>query len=147
MKVFRFMSREEFEKYRNGITLKNDKKHEQKTNSIGFCFLNIDDYTPEEAMHFLSGIVSFNICAVFETEEKLQKTYGVYAKPIKPTGNPMEDIINLLYGFNEKFTADEYCTTQYDNKKMKLVKYSENIWQQWKPSEQQEKFKWVEVQQ
>ena len=147
MKVFRFMSREEFEKYRNGITLKNDKKHEQKTNSIGFCFLNIDDYTPEEEMHFLSGIVSFNICAVFETEEKLQKTYGVYAKPIKPTGNPMEDIINLLYGFNEKFTADEYCTTQYDNKKMKLVKYSENIWQQWKPSEQQEKFKWVEVQQ
>ena len=145
MQVFRFMSKVEFEKYKNNFTLKNSKKHEQKTNSIGFCFLNIEDYTPEEAMHFLSGIVSFDVCAVFETEEKLQKTYGVYAKPIKPSDNPMEDLIKLLCGFNERFTADEYCTTQYNKKKMKLIKYSEDIWKQWNPSEQQPKLKWVEV--
>ena len=143
MKVFRFMSNDEFEKYRNNITLKNDKKHEQKTNSIGFCFLNTEDYTPEEAMHFLSGIVSFDICAVFETEENLQKTYGVYAKPIKSTGNPMEDLIKLLCGLNDKFTTNEYCTTEYDKKTMKLMKYSENIWNQWNPLEQQPKLEWV----
>ena len=145
MQVFRFMSKVEFEKYRNNFTLKNNKKHEQKTNSIGFCFLNTEDYTPEEAMHFLSGIVSFDICAVFETEESLQKTYGVYAKPIKSTGNPMEDLIKLLCGLNDKFTADEYCTTQYDKKTMKLIKYSEDIWKQWNPSEQQPNLKWIGV--
>lgn len=145
MKVFRFMSKVEFEKYKNNITLKNDKKHEQKTNSVGFCFLNMEDYTPEQAMHFLSGIVSFDICAVFETEEKLQKTYGVYAKPIKPTGNPMEDLIKLLCGFNENFTADEYCITEYNKQKLKLTKYSEDIWKQWNPVEEQQELKWVEV--
>lgn len=52
MKVFRFMSKLEFEKYKNDITLINNKKHDGKTNSIGFCFLNIEEFTPEEAMHF-----------------------------------------------------------------------------------------------
>ena len=51
MKVFRFMSKVEFEKYKNNFILKNNKKHDRKTNSIGFCFLNVEDFTPEEAMH------------------------------------------------------------------------------------------------
>lgn len=145
MQVFRFMSKVEFEKYRNNFTLKNDKKHDGKTNSVGFCFLNTKDFTPEEAMHFLSGIVTLDVCAVFETEEKLQKTYGVYAKPIKSTGNPMEDLMKLLCGFNDRFTANEYCITEYNKETMKLLKYSEEIWKQWNPVEQQTKFKWVEV--
>lgn len=87
MKVFRFMSKVEFEKYRNSFTLKNNKKHEGRTNSIGFCFLNLEEYKPEEAMHFLSGIATFDVCAVFETNENLNRTYGIYAKPIKSTGN------------------------------------------------------------
>lgn len=145
MKVFRFMSKEEFEKYNKNLTLKNNKKHDGKTNSIGFCFLNMEEYMPEEAMHFLSGIVTFDVCAVFETEEKLHKTYGIYAKPIKSTENSIEDLMNLLGGFNERFTANEYCITEYDNKKMKLIKYSEEIWKQWNPIEEQTKLKWVEV--
>ncbi len=145
MKVFRFMSKVEFEKYKHNFTLRNDKKHDGKTNSIGFCFLNLEEYTPEEAMHFLSGIVSFDICAVFETEEKLNKTYGIYAKPIDPTGNIMADIINLLSGFNDHFKANEYCITSYNKEKFKLLKYSENIWKQWNPTEIQENLKWKEV--
>lgn len=145
MKVFRFMSKVEFEKYKYGFTLQNNTKHEGKTNSVGFCFLNIDDFTPEEAMHFLSGIVTFDVCAVFETEKKLHKTYGIYAKPIKSTGNPMEDLINLLCGFNDRFTANEYCITEYNKETMKLLKYSEEIWKQWNPKEKQEKLKWLEV--
>lgn len=144
MKIFRFMSKVEFEKYKNNFTLKNNKKHEGKTNSVGFCFFNIEDFTPEEAMHFLSGIVTFDICAVFETEEKMQKTYGIYAKPLKSTGNLMEDLINLLMGFTDRFTADEYCITEYNKNNMKLLKYSENIWKQWNPAEIQTKLQWKE---
>ena len=145
MKVFRFMSKLEFEKYKNDITLINNKKHDGKTNSIGFCFLNIEEFTPEEAMHFLSGIATFDVCAVFETEEKLNKTYGIYAKPIKSTGNPFEDLLNLFSGFTDNFTANEYCITEYSKKTMKLLKYSEEIWRQWNPAEEQKNLKWEMV--
>lgn len=145
MKVFRFMSKLEFEKYKNDITLINNKKHDGKTNSIGFCFLNIEEFTPEEAMHFLSGIATFDVCAVFETEEKLNKTYGIYAKPIKSTGNPFEDLLNLFSGFTDNFTANEYCITEYSKKTMKLLKYSEEIWRQWDPAEEQKNLKWEMV--
>ena len=145
MKVFRFMSKLEFEKYKNDITLINNKKHDEKTNSIGFCFLNIEEFTPEEAMHFLSGIATFDVCAVFETEEKLNKTYGIYAKPIKTTGNPFEDLLNLFSGFTDNFTANEYCITEYSKKTMKLLKYSEEIWRQWDPAEEQKNLKWEMV--
>lgn len=145
MKVFRFMSKLEFEKYKNDITLINNKKHDGKTNSIGFCFLNIEEFTPEEAMHFLSGIATFDVCAVFETEEKLNKTYGIYAKPIKSTGNPFEDLLNLFSGFTDNFTANEYCVTEYSKKTMKLLKYSEEIWRQWDPVEEQKNLKWEMV--
>ena len=143
MKIFRFMSRAEFEKYKNNEVLKNNTKHVGKTNSVGFCFLNLEDFTPEEAMHFLSGIATFDICAVFETKEKLNKTFGIYAKPINKTGNIAEDFMNLLSNL-KSFRADEYCTTEYSKEKMKLIKYSEGIWEQWNPIEIQTKLKWIE---
>ncbi len=144
MKIFRFMSNKEFQKFKCSNKLKNDKIHQGKTNSIGFCFLNLDDYSPEEAMHFLSGIVSFDVCAVFETKKQLNKKEASYAKPIDTTGNILTDIINLMNGWNEEFKVTEYCCTEYDNKTFKLLKYSTNIWQQWKPLEKQLKLKWEE---
>lgn len=94
----------------------------------------------------MSGIVSFDICAVFETQEEMKKTYGIYAKPIKPKSN--EDLIEIIYRIltnfqNEAMTIDEYCISEYDNKKMKLIKYSENIWKQWQPAKEQAKLKWI----
>lgn len=145
MIVFRFMSKEEFKKFNAGEDLINKTIHKGKTNSIGFCFLNIKDFTPEKALHFLSGIVNFDICVVFETSKKLRETYGIYAKPIKVTGNTLEDLMNIFNGYNEKFTATEYCTTQYNNKNFKMIKYSENIWKQWKPEKEQSELKWIEV--
>lgn len=129
----------------NGEDLRNNKKHKGRTNSVGFCFLNIEDFTPEEAMHFLSGIVSFDICAVFETEKKLNKTYGIYAKPIEEKGNTMGDLMKLLNGFNDKFQADEYRTLIYSNKNFKLVKYSEDIWSQWEKRKEQSELKWKKI--
>ena len=144
MKIFRFMSKKEFEKYRSGEILENKTIHQGRTNSIGFCFLNIDDYKPERAMHFLSGIVAFDICAVFETKKKLNKTYGMYAKPMKSTGNFAIDLLYMSLHYMDNFTANEYCTTEYSNKDFKLLKYSENIWQQWKPEEEESKIVWKE---
>ena len=126
MKIFRFMSKKEFEKYRSGEILENKTIHKGKTNSIGFCFLDAEEYAPEKALHFLSGIVAFDICAVFETEKELNKTYGVYAKPIKSTGNFAIDLLYMSLYYMDNFTANEYCTTEYSNKDFKLLKYSEN---------------------
>lgn len=146
MKLFRFMSKVEFEKYKNRYVLINNKIHKDKTNSVGFCFLNLEQYTPEEAMHFLSGIVSFDICAVFETEENLSETYGIYSKGLKSSGNPRQDLIALLLGYKQidTFKATEYCTISYNKDEFKLVKYSENVWEQWKLAEEQIELKWKE---
>lgn len=147
--MFRFMSKYEFEEYRSGKTLINNKNHhletKRKTNSIGFCFLDMQDYKPEKALHFLSGIVNFDICAVFETDKMLDKTWGTYSKPIKSSGNAIEDILRVLNGFNEQFTSQEYCTTEYSNEDFKLIKYSQNIWQQWNPQTEQSILNWKKV--
>ena len=57
MEVFRFMSKLEFAKFMNGELLKNTTDHSNgsKTNSKGFCFLNLKEQKPEEAIHFLTG--------------------------------------------------------------------------------------------
>lgn len=128
--------------FKIGEKLYNNTKHKAKTNSEGFCFINEKDFTPEEAVHFLSGIVSFDICAVFETNEKLKKTYGIYAKPIKRSEDFMNNLINILLNVNETITIDEYCINEYDNKKFKLLKYSKDIWKQWNPAENQANLKW-----
>ena len=109
MKILRFMSNAEFDKYKKGDVLKNDKKHSGFTDSIGFCFLNYEKYEPEYAYKFLSGIVSEDVCVVFETDKTLTKHYGQYAEP---------------YGsFFDTFIADEYCINEYNKDDFKLIKY------------------------
>lgn len=88
--------------------------------------------------------MSFDICAVFETNKELRKTYGVYAEPITSDGDMLSMFIKLYCGWEESFTANEYCTTEYDKKSFKLLKYSKNIWNQWNPAEIQNDFKWEE---
>lgn len=151
MKVFRFMSYEEFENYRKGQVLVNNTKHMGKTNSVGFCFLNADEFDIKEALHFLSGIVSFDICAVFETNKKLNKSYGEYAKPIKDYDkkNPFEFIIDLLTHLEDvpenRIKINEYCTEKYSKEDFKLIKYSEDIWNQWNIIDHQNELVWKET--
>ena len=132
------MSKEEFERFNNGETLYNYMQHDKnRTTSTGFCFFNLKDYLPQDAMHFLSGIVSFDICAVFETDKSnLKERYGRYNKNTYTLFPSM---------FPAMFHATEYCTTQYSNKNFKLVKYSEDIWRQWKLIDEQEDLEWKEV--
>ena len=122
MKVFRFMSQEEFDKYLAGEKLVNTTDHRGNfsfSSSIGFCFFEYSDWTdtasssdgitPEYAYEFLSGVATMDVVAVFETDVQLNKSHGRYADP---------------YGsFFDTIWMDEYCTTEYDNKSFHLIKY------------------------
>lgn len=123
MKVFRYMSKKEFEKLINGEKLVNNKCHslDGHTNSVGFCFMDVEDNEPTFAYEFLSGIVSDDICVVFETKKKLTKSYGVYADP---------------YGsFFATTTEDEYCTKEYSLEDFKIIKMAI-------PNFREDKWKW-----
>lgn len=125
MKLFRFMSKEEFNKYLKGEKLINETKHIGYTNSKGFCFMNLEDYEPEYAYQFLSGVVDTGVCVVFETNEILTKSYGGYAEP---------------YGdFFDSFVSNEYCTEEYSNNDFKLIKYCYDFDEKWY---QDKEWKW-----
>lgn len=141
MKVFRFMSIIEFRLYLSGNILKNEKDHHlinnSRTNSKGFCFMSLKDFKPEEAFHFLTGIICPEICAVFETEKKnLNKCWGRYALPLHNMTH--EDILKAIMGLNDKFIATEYCTTEYSKSNFKLIKYTIPDWFNW------DNWKWKE---
>lgn len=120
MKVFRFMSYEEFEKYINGKNLYNNTKHKAKTNSIGFCFFDINDFSPEFAWKFLKGAIFPDICVVFEVDETLlKKGYGIYSDPNKTLYELMNFIPKMI-------RVSEYCTENYNKEVFKLVKYTTN---------------------
>ena len=117
MKVFRFMSMKEFEEYQVGNVLFNDKDHKKsgRTDSIGFCFMNYDEEIPELAYEYLSGIVSNDVCAVFEVDKSyLTESYGVYADP---------------YGdFFDTRTKVEYCCQSYSKDNFKLLSYAFDVY-------------------
>lgn len=120
MKIFRFMSYKEFEKYMNGENLYNNTKHKAKTNSIGFCFFDINDFSPEFAWRFLKGAIFPNICVVFEVDETLlRKGYGIYSDPNKTLYELMNFIPKMI-------RVSEYCTENYNKEVFKLVKYTTN---------------------
>lgn len=118
MKVFRFMSQDEFDKYIAGEKLVNTTDHRKRfSGSKGFCFFEymdwdddgVDGISPEYAYEFLSGVATMDVVAVFETDVLLTKSHGRYANP---------------YGsFFDTIWMDEYCTTEYDNKSFHLIKY------------------------
>lgn len=120
MKVFRFMSYEEFEKYINGKNLYNNTKHKAKTNSIGFCFFDINDFSPEFAWKFLKGAIFPDICVVFEVDETLlKKGYGIY-------NDPNKTLYELMNFIPKMIRVSEYCTENYNKEVFKLVKYTTN---------------------
>ena len=115
MKLFRFMSKNEFEKLINGEDLVNEKEHSGNTGSVGFCFMQYKkDEDIEYAYEYLSGIVTEDIVVVCETDtNNLNKSWGIYADP---------------YGhFFDTITETEYCTTDYNKNTFKILKYGVNI--------------------
>lgn len=111
MRVLRFMSKKEFKKYNRGYTLFNNNIHYALTDSIGFCFLDTEAYTPECAYKFLIGAIFPEVCCVFEVlEDKLKKGYAVYHIP--KTRPP------------KQMRITEYSTIKYNKTDFKLIKYT-----------------------
>ena len=140
MKLFRFMSHEEFEKYCKGAKMLNITNHNKdknlKSSSVGFCFLNLAHYKPEEAYHFIVGCTGelfiYDICAIFETDRtNVIQSRARYAEPI----NPKEYDPSMT---RKSFIAKEYCTKEYDKGKFKLIAYAKIVWFNW------DKWEWKE---
>lgn len=149
MVVFRFMKADDLLAFNSGVKLKNETDHSlsAKTNSKGFCFLSLDDFKPEDAFHFLSGIVDMEVCAVFETKKKLNKTYGFYAdssrdKELRENGVSILDWLDLFEQLadptkRKTVKINEYCSTELSNKDFKLLKYA-------KPNFMEDDWEWID---
>lgn len=124
MKLFRFMSQEEFKKYCEGAKMLNTTKHNKegyKTSSVGFCFFNYAEYKPEEMLHSVFGVVNCSICAIFETtRDNVIKSKGRYSRAIER---------NSIH--RETFLANEYCTKEYDKNTFRLIKWAIPDWFNW----------------
>ncbi len=125
MKLMRFMSIAELEKFRAGELLENTTdfhaEHKQRTDAVGFCFLDYDQYDEQEALHFLSGIVNQEICAVFEVDDivakkGLKKGEGTFAAPM-----------SSITEFFSSMQVTEYSTKRYSNQNMELLKFADNF--------------------
>ena len=80
MKVLRFMSKEEATKLFFCERLVNNTDHSKSNNSMskGFCFWIGDN--PKDAFMYLCGIVSQDICVVFDVDVKdSMYSFGTYA--------------------------------------------------------------------
>lgn len=70
MILHRFCSAKEYEAFQRGDLLVNNKNHSIKrgsaSTSVGFCFFKED---PEDAKHWLSGIVDFDVCITVEVDD------------------------------------------------------------------------------
>lgn len=115
MLVYRYMSLEELHKVTAGVIMHNRNNFTHNaTNSRGFCFLPESvkfwseslqqevTYTPVDCFRFLYGVVKEDSVLVeFETEEKLNNSYGIYADP-------------LTDDWDATISIDELCIDSYD---------------------------------
>lgn len=111
MRVTRFCSIEEYNKFVAGEVLTNTTDHYRGSKggstSIGFCFTKDEPIT---AFQYLKGIVYCDICMILDIDiKRLVKTSGKYAKQ-----KDGKFICSVL--------KEEYCCTQYSNKTAKLVR-------------------------
>ena len=122
MKVMRFMSSAEFEKYLTGEVLQNYEKHRARTDAVGFCFLDAEEYTANDAYHFLSGVVSPEVCAIFEVDNvPFKEGTGQFA-------DPAANSLGIMAIFDiSTIDVKEYSITEYSRNEFKLVQYCDNF--------------------
>lgn len=112
IRLTRFCSQQEYNKFMAGEELVNDKDHFQGgkggSTSAGFCFTPDE---PKTAWRYLKGIVTADICMVLDIEATMiNESAGVYADYSKGAD------------FTKRCWKKEYCTKQYSNKTARLVK-------------------------
>lgn len=108
MILHRFCSEAEYNAFVKGEKLENTKVHGVErgfnaTTSVGFCFF---EENPEDAKHWLSGIVDLDYCITVEVEPKyLKVSKGRYKN----------------WRTQSVHYRKEYCCTHYDNSKFRLI--------------------------
>lgn len=111
MKVTRFCSQCELDKYLSGETLTSDKDHYRGgkggSTSVGFCFTTDE---PHAAWRYLKGIVTAEVCIVIDIDKKhLRKSTGKY--------------VDYSAGIGYKSCLKtEYCTREYSKQNSRLLK-------------------------
>ena len=117
-KVFRFMSKREFEKLLAGNILENTVDHclDSKTDSKGFCFFeekeqHSEQITPEFSFYFMEGIVSSDICVRFETTPDclFKAGHGTYGYP---------------FDVSKDWELEELSTIRYDRYALIPIEYA-----------------------
>lgn len=107
MKVTRFMSKREWDALCSGETITNNRKHEAKTTSIGFCFTEDE---PQVAWKYLSGVVDADVCVTFEFPDGfLTESTAKFAD--QREGAKMTDLMEKR----------EWCCTEYSLDDCKVV--------------------------
>jgi len=118
MIVHRFMSEGEYRKLIGGKALYNNTSHKSKryrTTSVGFCFFREE---PDEAIHWLSGVVDVDWCVTMEvSDDFLVKSVGMYAD------NSRCDIRKTLeVGMKIPMVRkEEYCRCRYSLADVKFL--------------------------
>ena len=120
MRVCRFMSEEEYQRYREGGLLRNETDQGtlwQGSKAHGFCFFEVGPGhdTPEERMRYLKGIASMDRCVIMDTNEYMQKSVAKYRNPWIDYGRCLTDNVATM-------TKAEYSTTAYSRRTHRLVR-------------------------
>lgn len=111
MIVHRFMSDREYKALLSGKIISNNTIHSKKgfhTTSKGFCFFPED---PDEARHWLAGIVDLDWCVTFEIDEKLlARSEAKYADHEKmDLSKPLNIQDKIEYKVRKEYCRFWYC--------------------------------------
>lgn len=112
MILHRFCSSAEYDAFVRGEVLKNNTDHGARrgysiTSSVGFCFFSED---PEDAIHWLSGIVDLDYCLTFDIPDEMLRVSSARYRDTSTT--PGASSVCLL---------EDFCLRRYSSDTVKLL--------------------------
>ena len=115
MKLYRYMSFNEFHKYSAGLEITGKKFFRAATDNTGVCFLAEETRTdtgytlsPVDCYTFLSGIVSNDVLVEFETDAQVRQSFGFYRE--------LQDDFEVM-------EAEGYCVDSYSRDTFRATAY------------------------
>lgn len=122
MIIHRFMGQREYELLTAGRELYNNTDHWRTrrchTNSRGFCFFLED---PDEAVHWLSGIVDLDWCVTMEVPDGWGiQSWGDYLDEEKTDLSRPMDLKDALTNVHHK-RRTEICRKRYSTKQVRII--------------------------
>ena len=127
MKLVRFMSENELQKYMRGERLENRtdwRKAGWDSGSRGFCFFG-DEVEPEERLSYAAGIVDISAVAEFEplpfVRLEMTESVGTYRDPGKDAPS-LEELLLLPFENIPKMRVREYSLQSYSNQVLRLIR-------------------------